>query len=108
MSNHDNDFFKNFKKAALISSISAEMQKIDCRKIMAEMSEGTQMSRQYLEHHPSIETGVTDKDILLLQIDPWAASFIAQHQKDGFKVKKANKDVINGIVTQGVHLSTTK
>ena len=27
------------------------------------------MSGQYLEHHPSIKTGVTDKDMLLLQID---------------------------------------
>ncbi|KAA0941600.1 IDEAL domain-containing protein [Sporosarcina sp. ANT_H38] len=27
------------------------------------------MSREYLEHHQSIKTDVTDKDMLLLQID---------------------------------------
>jgi len=46
-----------------------EMGKINSRKLMTEMSEGSKMSREYLEHHPSIETDVTDKDILLLQID---------------------------------------
>ncbi|WP_399632520.1 IDEAL domain-containing protein [Sporosarcina sp. SG10008] len=46
-----------------------EMGKINSRKLMAEMSEGSKMSREYLEHHPSIETDVTDKDMLLLQID---------------------------------------
>ncbi len=69
MNNHENDFIKNLMKAALLSGISAEMQKIDSRKSMAEMPEGTKMSRQYLEHHPSIDTGITDKDMLLLQID---------------------------------------
>ncbi|MET3657144.1 IDEAL domain-containing protein [Sporosarcina sp. FSL K6-1540] len=46
-----------------------EMGKINSRKLMTEMSEGSKMSREYLEHHPSIETDVTDKDMLLLQID---------------------------------------
>ena len=27
------------------------------------------MSRQYLEHHPSIKTDITGEDMLLLQID---------------------------------------
>ncbi|WP_438298410.1 IDEAL domain-containing protein [Sporosarcina sp. FA15] len=45
------------------------MGKINSRKLMTEMSEGSKMSREYLEHHPSIETDVTDKDMLLLQID---------------------------------------
>lgn len=33
------------------------------------MSEESKMSHEYLEHHPSIETDVTDEDMLLLQID---------------------------------------
>lgn len=57
MNSHDNDFFKKLMKAALIASVSAEI------------SERSKMSRHYLEHHPSIETDVTDEDMLLMQID---------------------------------------
>ena len=57
MNSHENDFFKKFIKAALIASISSEI------------SERSKMSREYLEHHPSIKTDVTDEDMLLLQID---------------------------------------
>ncbi|MET3659643.1 PBSX family phage terminase large subunit [Sporosarcina psychrophila] len=39
---------------------------------------------------------INDKKTQII-IDPSAASFIAQLIKDGFKVKKANNDVINGI-----------
>ncbi|QNK87771.1 IDEAL domain-containing protein [Sporosarcina sp. resist] len=54
---------------AVYANALAEMGKINSRKVMNEISEESKMSRQYLEHHPSIETDVTDKDMLLLQID---------------------------------------
>ncbi|AMQ06754.1 IDEAL domain-containing protein [Sporosarcina psychrophila] len=54
---------------AVYANALAEMGKINSQKFAAEMSDEPKMSRQYLEHHPSIETDVTDKDMLLLQID---------------------------------------
>ena len=59
---------KSFSYAVYANAL-AEMGKINSRKLMAEMSEESKMSREYLEHHPSIETGITEKDMLLLQID---------------------------------------
>ena len=70
--NHEREKFKRLMEGfsfAVYANALAEMEKINSRKLMAEMSEESKMSRQYLEHHPSIETDVTDKDMLLLQID---------------------------------------
>ncbi|QNK89418.1 IDEAL domain-containing protein [Sporosarcina sp. resist] len=69
---HEREKFKRLMEGfsfALYANALAEIKKIDTSKVMARMSEETKMSRQYLEHHPSIKTDVTDKDMLLLQID---------------------------------------
>ncbi|MEK5070278.1 IDEAL domain-containing protein [Sporosarcina sp. FSL K6-1508] len=71
-SDHQREEFKKLMEGfsfAVYANALAEIGKINSRKLMAEMSEESKMSRQYLEHHPSIETNVTDKDMLLLQID---------------------------------------
>ena len=70
--NHDREKFKRLMEGfslAVYADALTEMGKINSRKLMAEISEESKMSRQYLEYHSSIETGVTDKDMLLLQID---------------------------------------
>ncbi|KAA0944095.1 IDEAL domain-containing protein [Sporosarcina sp. ANT_H38] len=54
---------------AVYANAFAEMGKINSQIFTTEMSDESKMSRQYLEHHPSIKTDVTDKDMLLLQID---------------------------------------
>ncbi|QNK86454.1 IDEAL domain-containing protein [Sporosarcina sp. resist] len=69
---HEREKFKRLMEGfslAVYANALTEMGKINSRKLMAEMSEDPKMSRQYLEHHPSIKTDVTDKDMLLLQID---------------------------------------
>lgn len=69
---HKREEFKRLMEGfslAVYANALAEMGRINSRKFMAEMSEEPKMSRQYLEHHHSIKTGVTDKDMLLLQID---------------------------------------
>ena len=69
---HEREKFKRLMEGfslAVYANALAEMGKINSRKVMNEISEESKMSRQYLEHHPSIETDVTDKDMLLLQID---------------------------------------
>ncbi|MET3658888.1 IDEAL domain-containing protein [Sporosarcina psychrophila] len=69
---HEREKFKRLMEGfslAVYANALGEMGKINSRKLMAEMSEGFKMSREYLEHHPSIETDFTDKDMLLLQID---------------------------------------
>ena len=48
------------------------------------------------EYSEDMAEFINDKKTEII-IDPSAASFIAQLKKDGFKVKKANNDVINGI-----------
>ena len=71
-SDHQREVFKKLMEGfsfAVYANALAEIRKINSRQLMAEMSEESKMSRQYLEHHPSIETVVTDKDMLLLQID---------------------------------------
>lgn len=66
---NDHDFLKKMMKAALLSGVFAEIQKIDTRTVAKELFDGTNARRQYLEHHPSIQTDVTDRDMLLLHID---------------------------------------
>jgi len=69
---HEREKFKRLMESfsfAVYANALAEMGKINTQKPMAEMTEESKMSRQYLEHHPSIETNVTDEDMLLLQID---------------------------------------
>ena len=69
---HEREKFKRLMEGfsfAVYANALAEMGKINSQKFAAEMSDEPKMSRQYLEHHPSIETGITDKDMLLMQID---------------------------------------
>ncbi len=70
-SDHEREKLKNlmgnFSVAVYVDALT-EMGKINSRKLTAEMSKELKMSRLYLEHHPSIETDVKDKD-MLLQID---------------------------------------
>lgn len=49
--------------------LTQQNQTLKIRNLAAEMSEESKMSRQHLEHHPSIKTDITDEDMLLLQID---------------------------------------
>ena len=63
MNNHDKDFIKKMMMASF-PSVFAEVRQIDFEEFKE-----TKMSRDYLEHHPSIETAITDEDMLLLQID---------------------------------------
>ncbi|QNK86262.1 IDEAL domain-containing protein [Sporosarcina sp. resist] len=69
---HEREKFKRLMEGfslAVYTNALGEMGKINSRKLMAEMSEGSKMSREYLEHYPSIERDFTDKDMLLWQID---------------------------------------
>ena len=69
---HEREKFKRLMESFSIAECAnalGEMGKINSRKLMAEMSEGSKIFRQYLEHHPSIETDITDEDMLLLQTD---------------------------------------
>lgn len=69
---HEREMFRSLMKSfsyAMHKNTLEEMQNIVSRKLAAERSEESKMSREYLEHHPSIETDVTDEDMLLLQID---------------------------------------
>ncbi|WP_421100974.1 IDEAL domain-containing protein [Sporosarcina psychrophila] len=69
---HEREKFKRLMEGfsfAVYANALAEMGKINSRKVMNEISEESKMSRQYLEHHPSIKTDVTDEDMLFLQID---------------------------------------
>ena len=69
---HEREKFKRLMEGfslAVYTNALTEMGKINSRKLMAEMSEEPKMSREYLEHHHSIKTDVTDRDMLLLQID---------------------------------------
>ena len=69
---HEREKFKRLMEGfsfAVYANALAEMGKINSQNFAAEMSDEPKMSREYLEHHPSIETDVTDKDMLLLQID---------------------------------------
>lgn len=56
---------------AVYKSSLIEMQRTEFEKLTEEMFPGTRMSRYELEleHHPSIQTNVTDKDMLLVHID---------------------------------------
>lgn len=56
---HEREKFKRLMEGfslAVYANALGEMGKINSRKLMAEMSEGSKMSREYLEHHSSIET----------------------------------------------------
>ncbi|MEK4715098.1 MULTISPECIES: hypothetical protein [Sporosarcina] len=45
---------------AVYTNALGEMGKLNSPKLTAELSEESKMSREYLEHHPSIETGITE------------------------------------------------
>lgn len=63
----NDEMFRMMLKQAFLAQL--QMQNTDVRKLMPEMFDGTNEHRRYLEHHPSIQTSVTDEDMLLLQID---------------------------------------
>jgi hypothetical protein len=72
MNNRDSELLRKMMQStsyAMYANIVAEMQKTETRKLMSEMFENGKLSRWYWEHHPSINTDVTDKDMFLLHID---------------------------------------
>ncbi len=69
MNNHESDFIKSMMKAALIHNVLEGAKKIDGRALMSGATEGSDIRRRFPEHHPSIQTAITDKDMLLLHID---------------------------------------
>jgi len=48
---------------AVYANVLTEMGEINSRKLMADMSEESKMSRQYFEYNPSNKINVTDEDV---------------------------------------------
>lgn len=65
----ERELIRSLIQNATFAVYGMEMQKLYTRNFTTDMPGESKMSRDYLEHHPSIKTDVTDKDMLLLQID---------------------------------------
>lgn len=72
MNNQNNDLFGNMMNAAIRAALTqslADLQNDIIKRKKTQGMIGTNERRRYLENHHSIQTSVTDKDMLLLQID---------------------------------------
>jgi len=64
MNSRDSELIRSLIKASLLNSFS----EMNAQKATASF-ESRKIPREHLEHHPSIQTAITDKDMLLLHID---------------------------------------
>ena len=65
----NDEMFRQMLKNALLMHLQMQSINTKVREEIQEAFDGTNERRRYLEHHKSIQTDVTDKDMLLLQID---------------------------------------